>query len=274
MILLIDAGNTRTKWAWLDALHAVESADNTALWGAALPFAQAVSRATQIWVSNVAGVVWHDCFSNLQTPAQLHWVQAQSQACGLWNQYDAPAQLGSDRWCSLIGAWQQAGRSALVVTAGTAMTLDALIHTAEACLAQDEPRQDVPLGSAKSDEAPLAYFMGGSIQPGLHLMWRSLQLGTAQLDYAWPTPVAFQSWARNTQEAMLQGCVYAMTAAITARYAQLSSKLRRAPALIMSGGDAPLLQTYLPAELSAQAVIVDNLVLSGLAMLAKSSGNI
>jgi type III pantothenate kinase len=116
-----------------------------------------------------------------------------------------------------------------------------------------------------------ADFLGGSIQPGLRMMWQSLQQGAAQLDYSYPEVIAWQDFARNSQQAMWLGCVQALTAAIAIQYTRLSDQTGTTPLLLLSGGDAQLLHRYLPHALSAQAIIVDNLVLKGLACLAENT---
>lgn len=263
MRLLIDAGNTRTKWAWAKAsgdedfasvftfdnatwLNHVQTAEHVA-------FASAVAHATEIWISNVAGAAWVQAFASLGSAAEIHWVSASAEGLGLHNGYHIPSQLGSDRWCSLLAAWAHYQQSALVVNAGTAVTIDALqvVET---------------LTKGKH-----AVFDGGSIQPGLQLMWQSLQQRTAQLNTAFPDDFsAANARPRNTQQAILQGCLHAIAGAVLLQYQSLSSTWAHPPLLLLSGGDAQRLQPYLSQTLSVQAIIVDNLVLRGLARLAES----
>lgn len=256
MKLLIDAGNSRTKWAWcpddmrqLSALqiHTLNNQD----WydGAASSQAlqSAMAAASQVYLSNVAGERWLQKLPDLDQ--RLRRIVATQSAMGLQNAYSQPAQLGSDRWCSLLAVWRRTQQSALVVSAGTAMTMDAL---------------EVKQGQT--------VFAGGSIQPGLRLMWQSLQQGAAQLDYAYPTDhTAEDGFAINSQQAMWLGCIQALAASVAAQYDRLCQRLDHAPLLHLSGGDADLIARYLPHRLSARAIIVDNLVLEGLAWLAKCS---
>ena len=255
MKLLIDAGNSRTKWAWCPSsfgddaswqFHTVGNADWFAASGEAELLRQAVIEADQVWLSNVAGERWLQALPAMTRP--LYIIQATDSKLGLRNHYSQPAQLGSDRWCSLLAVWRQFGQSALVATAGTAMTIDALL------VSEDE-----------------ASFLGGSIQPGLRMMWQSLQQGAAQLDYAYSESTQREEFARNSHQAMWLGCVQALTAAIAMQYARLSDQAGTSPLLLLSGGDAQLLRRYLPHALSAQAIIVDNLVLKGLACLAENT---
>lgn len=256
MKLLIDAGNSRTKWAWCPEQSSqskalqINTLDNQD-WFEGTAQAQAlhaaIAKASRIYLSNVAGERWLQRLPELGQ--RLQRIVATHSAMGLQNAYSQPAQLGSDRWCSLLAVWRQAQKSALVVSAGTAMTMDAL---------------EVKQGRA--------VFAGGSIQPGLRLMWQSLQHGAAQLDYAYPTDhTAEDGFAINSQQAMWLGCMQALSASVAAQYDRLCQRLDHAPLLHLSGGDADLIARYLPHRLSAQAIIVDNLVLEGLAWLAKCS---
>jgi type III pantothenate kinase len=264
MKLLIDAGNTRTKWAWcpeqpltLDMhlqvaalenqlwLHDSHCADSQALHAA-------MAQAEEIWVSNVAGALWLESLDAVKEKVKL--IKASPSASGLNNSYSMPTQLGSDRWCSLLAVWRLHKQDALVVTAGTAMTMDALVTQPEA-------------------EEKTATFAGGSIQPGLNLMWKSMQQGAAQLDYEYPHNTAISNgFARNSQQAMWTGCIQGLIAPMASQFSQLQALTNgRQPALVLSGGDAMILQRYLPDALSLNAIIVDNLVLKGLACLAEST---
>ena len=254
MKLLIDAGNTRTKWAWCpdqphqDAawqVHALTHQQWLQGDADAQRLLQAIAQAKQVWLSNVAGAHWLQPLPALEQ--RLHLIQSSASALGVQNSYHQPAQLGSDRWCSVLAVWQQFGQSALVVTAGTALTIDALVVNQAG-----------------------ASFAGGSIQPGLRLMWQSLQQGAAQLDYAYPPDQAVPSgFAQNSQQAMWLGCVQALAASVVAQFERMLALADAMPLLILTGGDAQLLHRYLPDRLSAQAIIVDNLVLKGLACLAE-----
>ncbi len=262
MTLLIDAGNTLIKWAWQPdasstsvAAWTVHGVDH-ASWRAGTPQAQALhaawQAAQQVYVCNVAGNDWLQYAQAAASPCQQ--IQASAQALGVINGYERPAQLGSDRWCSALAVWQHYAQPALVVTAGTAMTLDVLLR-----------------------EGAGAVFAGGSIQPGLRLMWQSMQHGAAQLHYDVPSSdeappgERAQTFARNSQQAMWQGCVQALAASVAAQFERVCAVSAQPPLLILSGGDAALIMRYLPAPLAAQAIIVDNLVLKGMAALASHS---
>lgn len=235
-MLLIDAGNTRIKWAvlehaqadWLDAgilLHA--ELDQLAVRLRAYPVGSAL-------ISNVAGAaVAAQLIQQLAAcgiaPPALQWFQSQPHCAGVRNGYRQPQQLGSDRFASLIGARHLFPQEALlVVTCGTATTIDAL----------------------EADGS----FIGGMILPGLGTMAQSLALKTAQL----PAVNAVSSahlFADNTQDAIVSGCLSAQVGAIE------RALLQRPSRCIVSGGAA----AYIAPQLTAPCELIDNLVLIGLA---------
>lgn len=245
MLLLIDAGNTRIKWAvqrpgqrlgrdsWLasGAVHHGQVMQLAAHWQA-LP--QAITHAL---ISNVAGSAMADQLSDLLAAAgvptsALTWFGALPECAGVRNGYRHPRQLGSDRFASLVGAHYLFPKEALLIaTCGTATTIDAL----------DEHGQ----------------FVGGMILPGLGLMAQSLALNTAQLPAVSSESVK-HLFADNTQDAIISGCLIAQVGAITqARQRHASSAAR----CIISGGAA----AYIAPNLPKPCEQIDNLVLIGLA---------
>ncbi|MFZ2525553.1 MAG: type III pantothenate kinase, partial [Candidatus Ferrigenium altingense] len=216
MKLLIDAGNTRIKWALADG----SAADGqTWLRSGVLPVEQAgelsqqfagLEGIRQVWVSNVAGeeIVRHiraACVS-----VQPRFIVAQEAQCGVRNGYSSPAQLGSDRWAALIAAWHLVRGTCLVVNSGTATTVDAL--------------------SAKGE------FIGGLILPGVELMQRSLCGATAQLREAQAGKYA--SFPLNTADALYSGALQASCGAIERQHALLGGS--SAPVILSGGAEAVL----------------------------------
>ncbi len=229
--LLIDAGNTNIK------LASVEGGDWSAV--RTLPVSRAgelnlaeYGPVQQVWASNVAG----DDVARQISDACAHWplefIVAQAAQCGVRNRYDRPDQLGSDRWAALIAAWHLVGAACLVVSSGTATTIDALSGAGE--------------------------FMGGLILPGVELMQRSLTAGTAQLGVAGG---GYADFPRNTNDAIYSGAIQASCGAIQRQHALLDA----AAPVLLSGGAAHLLSPHLKVQ------IVDNLVLQGLLLIAKEA---
>lgn len=232
MVLLIDAGNSRLKWAWLcDGVPGNEA--GTELGALDTVSLRAVWRdATAAVYACVAGDVIDALLrAALPSGAAVHRVRAESTACGLVNLYDRPGQLGADRWLALIGARTLEAGPLVVATAGTATTVDAL------------------------DAADR--FVGGHILPGLHMMLQSLARNTADLPHAQGVPAI---WPRNTDDAILNGCAGAQAALIE----RVHGRLGDGATLLLSGGGADALVPHIGTAFRR----VDNLVLRGLARIA------
>lgn len=244
MRLLIDAGNTRIKWALVndggDWLH-----------NGVLPVGQAnelpgffagSQDITQIWVSNVAGEkVSHQVRSiGAGRSLQVHFTVSKEMQCGVRNGYFNAAQLGSDRWAALIAAWDLVQGTCLVVNCGTAITIDALS------------------GQGK--------FLGGLILPGIELMQRSLAAAADQLKsgYIKPEQGKCVQFPVNTADAVFSGAIQAGCGAIQRQYALLGDDGAQ---VVLSGGAAGVLKEHINLPLR----VVDNLVLQGLLLISQES---
>ncbi|MET0733422.1 MAG: type III pantothenate kinase [Casimicrobiaceae bacterium] len=244
MILVIDSGNSRMKWGlhgprgWV-AQGVVANAELATL---ALRDWQNLPRPARVVGVNVAGEA-----ARVRVEGQLarwrvpiEWLTASTEAAGVVNRYERPAQLGADRWASLVAARKRAIASELfpppcvVVNAGTAVTVDAL--DAE------------------------GVFRGGLILPGLALMLRALADNTAALKVP---PGEFQEFPTNTPNALHTGAVQAVCGAIELTRLGLRREDAGAKCYI-AGGAAHLIAPHL----SEPVEVVDNLVLEGVLVLA------
>ena len=236
MLLLVDAGNTRVKWAlaredaalgeWI-AQGAASHADLDAAGAGWLqaPIARAI-------VSNVAGPELRARLSGLLGAIDTEWFASSASRAGLVNGYRAPERLGCDRFAAAIGARALLPSQALVVaTCGTATTIDAI------------------------DSA--GRFVGGMILPGLALMAGALARNTAQLPLATPGAAPPSLFADNTNDAIVSGCLSAQAGAIERAVAAMGDG---AAACIVSGGAAP----YIAPALKVSHRMADNIVLIGL----------
>src|SRR5258708_39952458 len=185
-----------------------------------------MAAADKVVVANVAGRSarkWIETFFGGRSLIPT-WVEAKRRQCGVTNGYGKPAQLGADRWAALIGAWSILRGPCLVVTAGTATTMDVL-------------RGD-------------GRFVGGVIFPGLELMKRSLARNTAGLPLA---RGRFSAEPRNTADAIETGCLLAQAGAIERAFAAME----QGAASVLPGGAAPriLLHLAIPLRLLANLVL-------------------
>ncbi|WP_233861987.1 type III pantothenate kinase [Paraburkholderia adhaesiva] len=265
--LLIDAGNSRIKWAIADAAgvrtHAGAASHDSVTDGTqVLSDWSKLPTPTSAWISNVAG----DAVARrLDALIESRWpglprtvIRACPQQCGVTNSYTTPDALGTDRWAGMIGARAAfPGEPLLIATFGTATTLEAL-------------RAD-------------GTFVGGLIAPGWSLMMRSLGEHTAQL------PVIDAGTARelggvagnddagvatrgplfatDTKRSISAGCALAQAALIERAWADLNDAWKVPVRLVVSGGAAAEVTTALKVPHTRH----DALVLAGLALIAAQS---
>lgn len=239
--LLIDAGNTRIKWGvhdgrgWTRA-GAVDTSASHTLAGAWADLGE-VKRAT---ACNVAGPLVQDELARAcgARGIALDLIRSPARQLGVTNGYRDPSQLGADRWAALLAAHHAERGDKLVVNAGTALTIDALA------------------GDGR--------FLGGLIVPGPALMRRSLDRGTAGLRL---TEGAFDEFPAATPDAITSGAIDACAGAIGRLAARMGARGMPPGRIILSGGAAAALAAHLPLP----HAIHENLVLDGLALIARSA---
>ena len=247
-VLAIDVGNSRMKWG----LHgprgwrALGVTPNSEVGTLSVRDWHHLPRPARAVGVNVAGEAMR-----VRVEAQLarwrltpEWLTAADAACGVTNRYARPAQLGADRWASLVAAWRRSNVTDLfppacvVVNAGTAVTIDVL---------------DVD-----------GVFRGGLILPGIRLMLQALAENTSGLRVA---AGAFRDFPDNTSDAMYAGAIQAVCGAIE----QMRRKVDVNPAHVrcyLAGGAAPEIGPYL----SPPVEVVEHLVLEGVLALAGEMG--
>ncbi len=241
-LLVIDIGNTRTKWALADGagdLIELEVCMNADI--AASNLSAIALKANRVLIANVAGEAMAKQVSHLLAPLQPTYVTASKQACGVTNN-NYPA-LGADRWAALIAVRHRVKQAALVVNAGTAITMDALTEK--------------------------GVFLGGTIMPGLHLMHTSLNQHAAQINiHAGAGAALLANFPNNTHDAVQAGCLNAAAGAIHLMLKRLEKHSGWLPKLVISGGDASKIAEALKPELK-QVMMMEYLVLQGLVLLGK-----
>jgi|SRR5688500_2489002 type III pantothenate kinase len=241
LLLAVDSGNTRVKWGLHDGDNwlkqgVVAQGDTVRLereW-------RNLREPSRVVISNVANIQIKTSLSELlaRWKAEPQWIVAVPYQCGVRNYYSNPAQLGSDRWASLVAAWALERQGCLVVDAGTAMTVDALSDTGE--------------------------FLGGIITPGIDLMQKVLVEDIESLKSG---DGKFCDYPDSTADALYSGAVHALAGAIERMSALLAGTLGRVPECILSGGAAQQLQP----QLNVNVKVMDNLVLQGLLAIARET---
>ena len=166
-------------------------------------------------------------FSRKIKPTGPGYARSVRMLAGVVNGYREPERLGVDRWLALLTAWRELHGGAVVVSAGTALTVD--------ILAADGQHN------------------GGYIVPGLRLMRHALVSGTSGVRPAAETLPSLAP-GRSTTEAVLHGCM-AMAVALIER-----ARRDVATPVVLSGGDAGALAPWLAGPVLQRP----DLVLDGL----------
>lgn len=269
MILLLDCGNTLTKFAWLK--------DNTRSLAKVFSYneldnltAQLKHYPTKVFATNVAS-------PEIKTKLELactntwglsiKWCNYQDGRNFLHSNY--ANSLGSDRWLAALGLWQQinqdhewlSGQPYILASFGTATTVDTLWL---------ETQQD---GSKQ------AKFIGGLILPGLEMMRTSLAQGTARLPRAHGKPDDFPL---DTHTAINSGVIAAQSGAVSRQWQKaIALKQNPNPKIYVCGGAWQIIGEDIQAELNFSNKIagladpvcnyLDNPVLDGLALIASKN---
>jgi type III pantothenate kinase len=120
-----------------------------------------------------------------------------------------PAKVGPDRLAAAAGVIAAGGREAIIVDAGTAITVDVLSKRG---------------------------FLGGSIFPGMALMLRSLHEGTAALPLVSGTLGRIDPPGRDTRGAMLSGTHWGVIGAVKELVARSRRRVSRNARIWVTGG--------------------------------------
>lgn len=258
MILLLDVGNTRLKWAWLEdgragPARAVQHHGAATAWQAELEGWQAALEAEgrspeRILASNVAGGPFARTLGGWSKARFGFWPEfaaVTASAHGVTIAYATPSALGADRWLGLVAARDAGEGPACIVNAGTAVTIDAL-----------------DAGGRQ---------LGGFILPGLKLMEDALYSRTQNVAPAAAAepPAARGFFAVNTAGAVQLGPLLAVAALADRTVTELMRAGEAEPRLLLTGGDAERVQPHLLRPASH----VPDLVIAGLAVLARQSSS-
>jgi type III pantothenate kinase len=152
---------------------------------------------------------------------------------------DVPERVGLDRLLNALAARARVGpgRAAIIVDAGTAVTVDLLDAS--------------------------GVFAGGAIAPGLSLLPRALHHYTTTLPLLAELPAAPPLPGRNTQAAMQAGVVWMFGGGVRELVERLADACAGEPTVLVTGGDAACLGGWsLPTE------SVPTLTLEGVSLAA------
>lgn len=242
MSWLFDLGNTRLKWA---RVAAGELLDRGALAHQGGGFDQALDaalaalpRAKDAFLSSVATP---DLAARVRALCARHGVPCRdvhpiAEMAGVRIAYAQPEQLGADRFLSLLAAHARGPGPWLIVSIGTAVTVDAL---------SQEGRH-----------------LGGVIAPTPALMREALAARVPHLRNDGGEPMVF---AGNTQDALAGGALGAVLGLIERCHARAAIVFGCVPMVLLGGGGA----TDVQSEMCLDYQPAPDLVLEGLSVWAK-----
>jgi type III pantothenate kinase len=245
VILEVDIGNTRLKWrvrdknlalarGTLDTLGAFSDLEG--------PLSDYRNLIKAVWIANVAGIEIEKKFSSW-CDSYLHcrhdFVRSVELMSGVRNGYIEPRLLGVDRWLGLLAAYQCSNKACVVVSCGTAMTLD---------LIDNEGRH-----------------LGGFIAPGLRILISSLASSARQISLNDDVPTLTLSPGHTTKDCVYAGVALMIKGLIDNGVRELDLSAQEFD-LILTGGDSSRLQMLYP-----QARFNPDLVLDGLACAMANS---
>lgn len=232
MILLLDIGNSRIKAAMagaagIGAVSAVAHAGDPAAALAQLP----QERPERIAVANVTGAAHEQ-----QIEAALRarygiapaFARTQDECGGLKLAYAQPQRLGVDRWLMMLALWRENGSAFGVGAAGTALTYDA-----------------VDAGGQH-----LGGFIAAGLSTHLQAVLGATRFGTGALGEQYNDGLG-----QDTEACVRQGAFLACLGAL-----EHAARRHPAPRQVISGGDGPLFQPWLPEWSARPQLVLDGLL--------------
>jgi type III pantothenate kinase len=231
--LLIDAGNTRLKWATAQGKGPIRVAGDistkeaNSAWIHSL--AQKFPRHQLVLASVVPKLVpiFQRAFSK-----RIEVITGTSPSLGLTFDYPKPAQLGADRLAAAVAAHVEKEWPVIIINCGTASAFTVLDAQGRLC--------------------------GGVIAPGLQTQLASLIGATAQLPTVTiKTPRRYLG--RSTEEAIRSGVLLNFQGGVKEIVQRLTEELhghRRAPYILLTGGNAHHLAQELEFPVKLRPLLV------------------
>lgn len=234
MRLLIDQGNTRTKWQLLNEANQIVASGSYMTQGALPPSAMPShdQDVSTVLISSVASV---DARSLLRDRVHELWGIVPSFIVGtdleylLKNSYESKDTLGVDRLVAAVGARQiQPRGNVLVIDAGTAVTIDLITDAGG--------------------------FEGGVILPGFDLMREALVGNTAGIKIN--EAERLKVIGKTTSECVNSGSHFGVIGGIEKVVKQVFEQLGKPCTILVCGGDAKLIHEVVSLDIRLQADLI------------------
>jgi type III pantothenate kinase len=216
--LLVDAGNTRVKWALAGRSGIIRPQGEMTTASATATKIGALARRHKVPHVILACVVPNlvPAFQRAFAKRLYHVTGKAVANLGLHFDYPKPQEIGADRLAAAVVAQEEGHWPAIVISCGTATAFTVLDGRGR--------------------------LQGGAIAPGVRAQLAALSTAAAQLpDVALRAPRS--PLARSTVEAMRSGVVHSFRGGVKEIVEQLTLALPTTlpPRLLLTGGDAALL---------------------------------
>ena len=245
MILLIDIGNSRTKYVQLIDGHLSTTTQLSNEDFSLVYFANHFSQASKVVVANVAKsaltaklAVWCQ-----KKNIGFSQVRSEQQKNTLISAYPEPTTLGIDRWLALLAVTRlYPQQSVLVIDAGTATTVDLLASNGQ--------------------------HQGGWILAGIKALFASI-LTHSTLVHAESSETPSLAFGSNTSDNVNNAC-WAATLGIINQAIHQAQQLTSIDQVVLTGGNGLALTRLLLAQTSETSAsvksiqFIDNLIFYGL----------
>lgn len=213
MILLLDCGNSRVKWAIAELTGEFRLQGDLAYPGLAAALTELLAAWPQVSQAAVGSVSRQAQPALTELAQRLPVFEAYSEAegGGITNAYPKPETLGVDRWLALLAARQRHQGELVVLDAGSAMTLDWL--------------------DARGQH------QGGWIVPGI---WPQANQWARQFGLSnWPPPTGPLRVGQDTASCLLTG-----VEALLIAWLRQSGEQFAGARWLLTGGDGARLSSY------------------------------
>ena len=241
MILLIDMGNSRTKYCSIDEqnynqLTKMRVVDNNNFINVFFNDIASNSDLEKVIISNVGANLLVEQLIKWCKISQVAFISVKSEASknGVISGYTRPQQLGVDRWLTLLAVAKIFPReNVLIIDAGTATTIDLIAATGQ--------------------------HHGGWILAGVSSLFNSLLEDTTHVvaEQKDSLPLTF---GNDTTSNVNSACWAATVGFINQAITQANVVLNTLDKIVITGGNAAALQKLVTKEM----ILIDDLILCGL----------
>ena len=245
MHLFIDQGNTRVKWRFVDTKQRLcgSGAADKSDWQAIIKAAAEVKvQVEEVWVASVLDASAKDAFAKQLQNAfgfAANFASVQASCLGVKPAYKDLSKLGVDRWLGFLAAYTVCRQLCVVISVGTAMTVDFI----------DEAGQHA----------------GGLIFPGVSLMREALQqksfaLSSSRIEMS-------NGWSPGcTTLECIEAGLNAGVAGFAKQIESYVSDHWQGAKVMVTGGDAKVFAAHLDIPYTLR----DGLVLDGLQLVSRA----